>query len=95
MSGHFLNELRAVFDSRGFVPALVFQNRTYSYDELNEHAMRCAAWLQQSGVQPGDRVTLFTAEKLPFLIAQLGALYAAQCHYRSTHGTRARRCVTF
>ena len=34
------------------------------------------AWLQGQGVAPGDRVLLATAEKLPFLVAHLGALYA-------------------
>lgn len=37
---------------------------------------RAAAWLQATGVTPGDRVALFTPNKLPFLIAQLGVMLA-------------------
>ena len=36
----------------------------------------CAAWLQGLGVEQGDRVALVTGEKLPFLVAHLGAIYA-------------------
>jgi malonyl-CoA/methylmalonyl-CoA synthetase len=36
----------------------------------------CAAWLGQQGVEAGDRVALLTGEKLPFLVAHLGTLYA-------------------
>jgi malonyl-CoA/methylmalonyl-CoA synthetase len=73
---HFLNQLRAVVDARSAHPAIVHRHLTYTYGELDQRASRCAAWLQGLGVQSGDRVALFTADKLPFLIAHLGVLYA-------------------
>ncbi len=76
MSRHFLNELRNGFAERRARPALVYQGRTLTYGELDERARRCAGWLQQLGLAPGDRVALFTGAKLPFLIAHLGVIYA-------------------
>src|SRR3954447_26226318 len=76
MSGHFLDELRAVFADRADQPAVVYRDRSYPYAELDARARHAAAWLRGLGVAPGDRVLLCTAEKLPFLVAHLGALYA-------------------
>jgi malonyl-CoA/methylmalonyl-CoA synthetase len=73
---HFLEELRATFAARAERPALVMRDHAYSYSELDRRARRCAAWLQGLGVEPGDRVALVTGEKLPFLVAYLGAIYA-------------------
>jgi malonyl-CoA/methylmalonyl-CoA synthetase len=74
--GHFLDELRATFAGRGGRPALIYRDRPYTYDELDLRAGSCAAWLRGLGVEKGDRVVLATAEKLPFLAAHLGVLYA-------------------
>jgi malonyl-CoA/methylmalonyl-CoA synthetase len=57
-------------------PALVYQGRSYRYAELDAQAGQCAAWLQGLGVRTGDRVVLFTAARLPFLVGYLGATYA-------------------
>ncbi|HUE14749.1 MAG TPA: AMP-binding protein [Planctomycetaceae bacterium] len=76
MSHHFVNELRAVFDARAAKPAIVQRDRIVTYGELGQSACRFAAWLQSSGVAPGDRVALFTDNKLPFLTAHLGVLFA-------------------
>jgi malonyl-CoA/methylmalonyl-CoA synthetase len=76
MTAHFVDELRTVFADRAAHTALIHRDRTYSYAELDERARRSAAWLQGLGVEPGDRVLLCTAEKLPFIIAYLGAMYA-------------------
>ncbi|HEV3137727.1 MAG TPA: AMP-binding protein, partial [Pirellulales bacterium] len=76
MAGHFLNELRATFDARSSHAALVYRGRVVNYGELDAWARRSAAWLQALGIVPGDRVALFTPEKLPLLVAHLGALYA-------------------
>ncbi|MBX6315265.1 MAG: AMP-binding protein [Isosphaeraceae bacterium] len=74
--GHFLDELRMMFAAQADRPALVYQGRSYAFADLDRWAQRCAAWLQGLGVQKGDRVVLATAEKLPFLVAHLGILYA-------------------
>src|SRR5437870_798108 len=76
MAGHFLNELRATFEARANHPALVYQDRAVTYAKLDACARRSAAWFQALGVVPGDRVAIFTPEKLPFLVGHLGALYA-------------------
>jgi malonyl-CoA/methylmalonyl-CoA synthetase len=76
MPGHFLNDLRTTFDRHAGRPALVYRNRTWTYAELDAAARRCAGWLQNAGVKSGDRIVLFTAEKLPFLVGHLAAMYA-------------------
>ncbi len=76
MSRHFLHELRATFQAHAARPAIAYQGRTISYGKLDAAAQQGAAWLQSVGVAQGDRVVLFTAAKLPFLVAQLGAMFA-------------------
>ena len=76
MTRHFGQELSQTFRTHPQRNALLYRDETISYARLEELTLRCAAWLQASGVQPGNRVVLFTANKLPFLIAQLGAMFA-------------------
>ncbi|HEV8003389.1 MAG TPA: AMP-binding protein [Planctomycetaceae bacterium] len=73
---HFLNELRSAFESHASRPALSYHDRIMTYGQLDAEARRWAARLQARGVEPGNRVALFTADKLPFLFAHLGVLYA-------------------
>src|SRR5579863_9877716 len=75
--GHFLDELRGIFAGRANRPAILHREATWTYGDLDEKARRCAARLRQLGVEPGDRVAIVTSEKLPFLAAHLGTLYAA------------------
>src|SRR4029078_735552 len=53
-----------------------YAERPWTYSELDAAAERCAAWIQSAGVRPGDRVVLFTPNKLPFLIGHLAAFYS-------------------
>src|SRR6478752_5607896 len=76
MPGHFVHDLRETFREHAARPALIYGGRTWTYAELDAEARRCAAWLQDSGVARGDRVALFTPNKLPFLIGHLGVLFA-------------------
>src|SRR5262245_56129877 len=76
MTGQFLTELRSACEAHARRPRAVHGGRSVPDGQLGEWARRCAAWLQGLGVEPGDRVALFTAEKLPFLVAQLGAVHA-------------------
>jgi malonyl-CoA/methylmalonyl-CoA synthetase len=73
---HFLSELRTVFESQAARPALAYGGRVFSYGELDAESRQWAGRLQQRGVEPSDRVALYTAEKLPFLFTHLGVLYA-------------------
>jgi malonyl-CoA/methylmalonyl-CoA synthetase len=75
--GHFLDALRATFARQASQPALLYQDRSITFGELDARARRCAGRLRQLGVEPGDRVAIVTPEKLPFLVAHLGALSAA------------------
>jgi malonyl-CoA/methylmalonyl-CoA synthetase len=75
-SGHFLAELRATFAARPNAPAITYEESTLRYGDLDMRAKRAATRLHQLGVEPGDRVAIATPDKLPFLAAHLGALYA-------------------
>jgi len=76
MPGHFVNALRTAFAERGDHAALVHQGQSYSYNDLELRARNFAARLQRLGVGKGDRVALYTADKLAFLFAHLGVLCA-------------------
>jgi malonyl-CoA/methylmalonyl-CoA synthetase len=76
MSGHFLSDLRASFSRHASCAALSYRGKEWTYRELEAAVERCAAWMQSLGVAAGDRVVLFTPEKLPFLIGHLGAIFA-------------------
>jgi malonyl-CoA/methylmalonyl-CoA synthetase len=76
MSHHFLNDLRTIFAAHATKPAIAHQGRTITYAELEKQACRFAGWLQSPGVEPGDRVVLFTENKLAFLITHLGVFFA-------------------
>jgi malonyl-CoA/methylmalonyl-CoA synthetase len=73
---HFGEQLKQTFALHPQRTAILYRGEAISYGQLQERVQRCAAWLQQAGVQPGDRVVLFTPNKLPFLLAQLGAMFA-------------------
>jgi acyl-CoA synthetase (AMP-forming)/AMP-acid ligase II len=75
--GHFLDELKATLSARAGRPAITYQERTLTYGELDARAHRCAARMRRLGLEPGDRVAILTADKLPFLAAHLGTLYAS------------------
>lgn len=74
--GHFLAELRATFAAQPTAPAILYKELSLTFGQLDLRAERFAARLRQLGVQPGDRVAIATPEKLSFLAAHLGAIYA-------------------
>ncbi|MDX1946073.1 MAG: class I adenylate-forming enzyme family protein [Pirellulaceae bacterium] len=76
MGKHFLHDLRTRFANQPNRPAIMHRGRTTTHGELESLALRCAAGLTHLRVEPGDRVALFTADKFPFLVAQLGAMFA-------------------
>jgi malonyl-CoA/methylmalonyl-CoA synthetase len=76
MSGHFLHTLRRTVAQADARPALVYRDRSYSYAELDARARNSASQFQTLGVEAGDRVVLLTGDKLTFLFAHLGVLYA-------------------
>jgi acyl-CoA synthetase (AMP-forming)/AMP-acid ligase II len=76
MPDHFLENLRTSFAKHAARVALSYRGHDWTYWELEAAIEKCAAWLQSLGVAAGDRVVLFTPEKLPFLIGHLGAMFA-------------------
>ncbi|MGL4696424.1 amino acid adenylation domain-containing protein [Enterococcus larvae] len=56
--------------------ALVFKEQQVTYQELNQRANHLAAQLRELGIQPDDRVALFTARSVELLIAMLGVIKA-------------------
>lgn len=78
-------------------PALHYFDDTYTWGQLNEWADRFAAVLAERGVQPGDRVAVYTQNNPHFVIACFGAwkrgaivvplnpmFKAAELHYHLT-----------
>jgi malonyl-CoA/methylmalonyl-CoA synthetase len=76
LNPHFGEQLRQTFETHATRTALLYRGEAITYADLQSRVTQCAAWLQQLGVRAGDRVVLFTGNKLPFLIAQLGAMFA-------------------
>src|SRR4051812_49130367 len=68
--------MQATFRARAPSPAVMKQERTFTYGALDTQARQAAAWLQGQGVEHGDRVVLCTSNKLAFLLAHLSTLYA-------------------
>lgn len=50
--------------------------RDLTWTEYREHALACASALLDQGVQPGDRVAVFSENRYEWLIADLGILTA-------------------
>jgi len=72
----FLISLQEAFRANAARPAVVVQQRTYTYADLLAHAREGAGWLQSLGVCQGDRVAICTANKRAFLLTHLAALFA-------------------
>src|SRR4030095_14683515 len=76
MTAPFVAALRQAFSRHAARPAIVHAGQTYSYGDLDALARRAAVMLQTYQVAPGERVALCTSNKLSFLVAHLGTLYA-------------------
>jgi long-chain acyl-CoA synthetase len=60
----------------GSKTALVAQDRTFTYQELDELCDRVAGGLHQIGVRPGDRVSLYSPNRWEWVVAYHAALRA-------------------
>src|SRR5262245_32909485 len=76
MTAPFVEQLRLALEAGGTRSAVIHRGRTWSCHDLLARAERLAARLQRLGLTPGDRVALPLADRLPFLVGQLGALLA-------------------
>lgn len=61
-------------------PAIVFEERTITYAELDDQHRRLAAWLANHGVTPGDRVAVHLPNSPEFVIAFLAILRLGAVH---------------
>lgn len=66
--------LNAVFNARRDAPALVCDQRAFSYGELHAQAAGMADWLAAQGCRPGDAVALRLPNGWPFAAAYLACL---------------------
>ena len=60
----------------GSKPALVTQDRSFTYQELDELCDRVAGGLHEIGVRPGDRVSLYSQNRWEWVVAYHAALRA-------------------
>ncbi len=55
-------------------PALIWQEQTLTYGELNRRANQLAHFLKESGAQPGGRIGIYLERSPMMLVAMLGVL---------------------
>lgn len=72
----FNDLLRQQFDLHADKAAIAYHDHHLTYGMLRDRAMRAGALLQRMGLQKGDRVILYTPDKLPLLITHLGSILA-------------------
>lgn len=71
----FLNDLRTTFAARAGHTAVEWRGRAYSYSDLEHRAIAAAALLRERGMERGERVAVWTADRFAFLVAHLGVLF--------------------
>jgi len=70
----FIELLQAQFAHHADRPAITYRDQVITFGQLERAAKRVGAMLQERGLRKGDRVVIFTTEKLPFLITHLGII---------------------
>jgi len=70
----FVELLQYRFDQNADKPAIIYHGDILTYAQLENRAKRVGALLQDKGLEKGERVILYTADKLPFLIIHLGII---------------------
>ena len=70
----FIDLLSRRFANHPDRPAITYRGETITFGGLERRAKSAACFLQARGLEKGDRVILYTPEKLPFLIVHLGIL---------------------
>jgi malonyl-CoA/methylmalonyl-CoA synthetase len=71
---NFVELLRYQFDQNAHKPAIIYHGDVLTYAQLESSAENVGALLQDKGLEKGERVILYTADKLPFLIIHLGII---------------------
>jgi malonyl-CoA/methylmalonyl-CoA synthetase len=70
----FVELLQHQFDQNAGKPAILYHNDVVTYSQLHNKAAKVGHLLQQKGFEQGDRVVLFTPDKLALLITHLGII---------------------
>ncbi|MBC7594213.1 MAG: AMP-binding protein [Kineosporiaceae bacterium] len=60
--------------------AIVFEDRTVTYAELDQQHRRLAGWLSAQGVESGDRVAVHLSNSIEFVVAFLAILRVGAVH---------------
>ena len=55
-------------------PAIIFQDKEYSYKEIDANANRLARYLRERGIQTGDKVGLIVENSAELYISMLGIM---------------------
>jgi non-ribosomal peptide synthetase-like protein len=55
-------------------PAVIFQNKEYSYEKIDSDANRLAWYLRERGIQSGDKVGLILEKSAEMYVAMLGIM---------------------
>jgi acyl-CoA synthetase (AMP-forming)/AMP-acid ligase II len=71
----FIELLNHQFRENSCRPAIIYQDRVFSYAEVEERAEAIGGFLREKGLKPGDIVILYTPEKLSFLLIHLGIIF--------------------
>ncbi|GAG67926.1 unnamed protein product, partial [marine sediment metagenome] len=70
----FITLLKHQFEENADNPAIIHHNEILTFGQLEKKVEKVGAFLQGKGLEKGDRVVLYTPEKLPFLITHLGII---------------------
>ncbi|MBW1803775.1 MAG: acyl--CoA ligase, partial [Deltaproteobacteria bacterium] len=55
-------------------PAVIFEGRTYSFQDIDEGVRRYALWLKEMGIRKGDRIALQLDKGMEFVFLHLAGL---------------------
>lgn len=72
----FGNQVRTTLEERPAQPALCYRDQWLTFGDIRERVAAVAAALRELGLERGDRVALFSPDKLPYLQVHLGAMLA-------------------
>ncbi|MGD8238021.1 MAG: class I adenylate-forming enzyme family protein, partial [Armatimonadota bacterium] len=72
----FGDQVRATLEERADQPALCYRSQWRTFGQIRGRAAAVAAALRELGLERGDRVALFSPDKLPYLHVHLGAMLA-------------------
>ena len=70
----FIELLKRQFKENAAKAAIIYHNEVLTFGQLKKEAEKVGAFFQERGLEKGDRVVLYTPEKLPFLIIHLGII---------------------